>query len=276
MMRARAVLACAMDRDGKVPKDAVIFAAAVETLHLATLVHDDVMDDADTRRGQVTLQKMAGKRNAVICGDYLLAAAIKELAGASQDERYKEFDFSTYVQRIALGELRQNMNNRNFRLRAYRYLTIIDGKTAALFEASYHAGALAGGATKEQIKLYRKLGRFTGIIFQLTDDCIDYENSKEVALKPVMADFENGVVTLPLIHAFSEDPSLIDRAEAGLLTKQQIFEQVIKHDGVKYTHHTAENYYKKALDAMNNIGLTQAQEKLLGGLLKKAYEGLKS
>ncbi|SET03950.1 heptaprenyl diphosphate synthase [Pseudobutyrivibrio sp. C4] len=274
MMRAKAVLACAMDENEMVPRDAIIFAAAVETLHLATLVHDDIMDDADTRRGQITLQKKSGKRNAVICGDYLLASAIREIASVDDTDKYKDFDFSKYVEAIALGELRQNINNRNFRLGTFRYLSIIDGKTAALFEASFHAGAMAGNATEKEIKLYRRLGRYTGIAFQLTDDCIDYEVSEDTALKPVQSDFENGVVTLPLIHTFEEDASLAEKAEKGLISKEEILKEVSKHGGVEYTHKTAERYYKKGVEAINALQLSGKKREILEGLITKAYVGL--
>ncbi len=275
MMRATALLAVSMDENEMVPYDAIIFASAVEILHLATLVHDDIMDDADLRRGQVTLQKKAGKRNAVICGDYLLAAAINQLSKVSDTDKYKDFDFSKYVERIALGELRQNINNRNYRLKTFRYLTIIDGKTAALFEAAYHAGAMAGNASKEKVKYYRNLGRYTGIIFQLTDDCIDYEISEELALKPVQSDFENGVITLPLIHAFESNPSLVEKAENGQLTSKEALEEVTKAGGVKFTHDTAKAYYDKAKKAANALSLTAKQQQILGGLLERAYVGLK-
>ena len=275
MMRATALLAASMDENEMVPYDAIIFASAVEILHLATLVHDDIMDDADLRRGQVTLQKKAGKRNAVICGDYLLAAAINQLSKVSDADKYKDFDFSKYVERIALGELRQNINNKNYRLKTFRYLTIIDGKTAALFEAAYHAGALAGNASKEKVKFFRNLGRYTGIIFQLTDDCIDYEISEELALKPVQSDFENGVVTLPLIHAFENNPALIEKAENGQLNSKEVFEEVTKSGGVKFTHDMAKTYYDKAKNAADALSLTPKQQQILGGLLERAYVGLK-
>ncbi|MCR5195149.1 MAG: polyprenyl synthetase family protein [Pseudobutyrivibrio sp.] len=276
MMRARAVLACSMNDDGAIPVDAIKFAAAVEVLHLATLVHDDIMDDADTRRGQITLQKRAGKRNAVICGDFLLAAAIREISQIADKDIYKSFDFSRYVQSIALGELRQNINNRNFRMKVFRYLSIIDGKTAALFEASYHAGALAANYDPHIQKLYRRLGRYTGIIFQLTDDCIDYENTSETALKPVQSDYENGVVTMPLIHAFEKEPDLIDKAENNNLTKEEVFEAVKRNNGVEFTHKMAESYYKRAKDILTQLNMPKEKEEILGGLLTKAFVGLKA
>ncbi|MCR4695049.1 MAG: polyprenyl synthetase family protein [Pseudobutyrivibrio sp.] len=275
MLRARAVLASSMDSDGLVPQDAVLFASAIEILHLATLVHDDIMDDADTRRGQVSLQKKSGKRNAVICGDYLLAAAMNQLAKVKYQEKYENFQFSKYIQNIALGELRQTVNNRNYRLSVHRYLSIIDGKTAALFEASYHSGALAGDADAKRANLFKKLGRYTGVIFQLTDDCIDFDTSEEQALKPVMSDYENGVITLPIIHTFQEDPSLLAKAEAGQLSKEQMLEEVKSHEGVKYTHAVAEHFYKKALSIIDKLELQKDQEEILGGILHKAYVGFK-
>ncbi|SEA64259.1 heptaprenyl diphosphate synthase [Pseudobutyrivibrio sp. ACV-2] len=274
MMRAKAVLACAMDSEGMVDPDAVKFAAAIEVLHLATLVHDDIMDDADTRRGQITLQKKSGKRNAVICGDFLLAAAIRELLDVAEKDTYKNFDFSKYVQDIALGELRQNLHNKDFRLKTFRYLSIIDGKTAALFEASYHAGSLVLDCDKKTQKLYRRLGRYTGIIFQLTDDCIDYENTKDSALKPVQSDFENGVVTMPLIHAFECEPALIEKAESGTLLKEEVFEAVKKYDGVGYTHSVAESYYERALAIIEELQMGKAKKLILTKLLNRAYNGL--
>ncbi len=275
MMRAAATLACSMDEDEFIPMDAVIFASAVETMHLATLIHDDIMDDADVRRGLVTLQKKAGKRAAVICGDYLLAAAMRQLSRAADNDRYKSFDFSRYVERVALGELRQNINNRNFRLNVFRYLAIIDGKTAALFEGAYHAGALAGDESTERIGLLRKLGRYTGIIFQLTDDCIDYEVSENTAGKPVQADFENGVVTMPLIHAISKDPSLAQEAENGQLTKDKVLSEVERHGGVSFTHKMAGDYYDKCLVIMDKLCLGGKRKEILAGLLDRAYKGLK-
>ena len=275
MMRAAATLACSMNEEDRVPEDAVIFASTVETLHLATLIHDDIMDDADLRRGIETLQKRAGKRTAVICGDYLLAAALRHLSKATENDRYKEFDFSTYVERVALGELRQNINNKNYRLSVFRYLGIIDGKTAALFEGAYHAGALAGGESRERIKLFRKLGRYTGIIFQLTDDCIDYETSENKAGKPVQSDFENGVITMPLIHAFSRNPSLIVDAESGTLSKEQVLLEVKKHDGVSFTHKLAQSYYDRSLGILEELDLSGERKKILLGLLEKAFRGIK-
>lgn len=274
-IRARAVLACAMDADGGIREDAVIFAGAIEILHLATLVHDDIMDDADLRRGMETLQKKYGKRTAVICGDYLLSAAIRELDRIRDTEQYKEFRTSGYVEQICMGELRQNMNNRNYDLSVLRYLSIINGKTAALFEASYFAGAVTHETEEARLRLYRRLGRYTGVIFQLTDDCIDYENDAQAAGKSVQSDFEQGVITLPVIYTFWEKPTVKEQARAGELSTEELLSEVKRGGGIAFTHHTAKRYYEKAQRALNALEFSNEKAAILQELLDKSYYGLR-
>lgn len=274
-VRARAVLACALDGDGCIHRDAVVFAAAIELLHLATLVHDDIMDDANLRRGVVTLQKKFGKKTAVICGDYLLAAALREFAQVEDKDKYRNVNMPDYVQQICMGELRQNMNNFNYGLSMFRYLSIINRKTAALFEASYFAGAIIGEQDENRLRLYRRLGRYTGVIFQLTDDCIDYECDAKTAGKNVQLDYEQGVITLPVIYTFDSQPRLRERAEAKALSTEELLAEVKKSGGVDFTHRTAGRYYEKARAALAELKLLRQKEELLGELLDKSYYGLK-
>jgi heptaprenyl diphosphate synthase len=127
------VITCAMDIDGQIGEKAVKVGAAVEIMHLATLVHDDVIDNADVRRGEPTLQKKYGKRTAVICGDYLVCMAMKLAASASDQtdvEDYMKLDIPDYMGKVCLGELNQHINNGNVDLSVRRYLKIISGKTA--------------------------------------------------------------------------------------------------------------------------------------------------
>ncbi len=274
-VRARAVLACAMQEDGSIHNDAVTFATAIEILHLATLVHDDIMDDAELRRGKETLQKKFGKRKAVICGDYLLAMAIKELKSVEDINKYTEFDISKYIEQICMGELRQSENNRNFNLSVLTYLKIINGKTAALFDASYFAGAVVSEKDKSKLHLYRKLGKYTGLIFQMTDDCIDYENDEQTALKSVQSDFEQGVITLPVIYSFNKNPDLRKQAENQTLTTTNLINQVKEIGGTIYTHQIAKRYYDKAINILNKMNLSSQKAEILKGLLDKSYYGLK-
>ena len=138
-----------MDQDDLITPDAVKLSAAVEIMHLATLVHDDVIDNAELRRGELSLQKKYGRRTAVICGDYLLCMALKTASLIEDREEYVKRSFPDYMSKVCLGELNQHINNGNFDLSVYRYLKIIAGKTAALFEAFFHAGAVL--SVKEEL-----------------------------------------------------------------------------------------------------------------------------
>ncbi len=137
MIRARALLACAIGRDGFINPDAVKAAAAVELLHLATLVHDDIIDNADERRGIDALHKKFGEKYAVLCGDWLFCTALEFAAsvtslGSRQDD--SDRSFPRYLTQVLLGEVRQNQNNGNYRLSEREYFRIIRGKTRCCTE----------------------------------------------------------------------------------------------------------------------------------------------
>ena len=275
MIRAAALLACAQGEDGGIPADAAELAAAVEMLHLATLVHDDVIDDADLRRGIPTLQRMYGRRTAVICGDYLLAASLRLAAQVGDRERYLDLRLPDYVGRICLGELGQHLNNGNLELTAYRYLKIIGGKTAALFEAAFYAGALFFTEEERLIRRYARLGRQIGMIFQLTDDCIDFESDEATAKKPVQSDYEQGVVTLPLIRAFEQDPAFLERARRGKLVRAEVDERVRASGGLDDARRLSKRYYDRAAKLLGELGAPEEKRRRLTEILDRAFYGLK-
>lgn len=275
MIRAAALLACAQGEDGGIPADAAELAAAVEMLHLATLVHDDVIDDADLRRGIPTLQRMYGRRTAVICGDYLLAASLRLAAQVGDRERYLDLRLPDYVGRICLGELGQHLNNGNLELTAYRYLKIIGGKTAALFEAAFYAGALFFTEEERLIRRYARLGRQIGMIFQLTDDCIDFESDEATAKKPVRSDYEQGVVTLPLIRAFEQDPAFLERARRGKLARAEVDERVRASGGLDDARRLSKRYYDRAAKLLGELGAPGEKRRRLTEVLDRAFYGLK-
>lgn len=273
MIRAQALLTCAMDKNNQVHPDGIAFGSAIEILHLATLVHDDVIDNSELRRGKTSLQKKYGKRTAVICGDYLLSVALKTAASVSDKNTYLDKTLPDYMSRVCLGELRQHINNGNYNLSIFRYLKIISGKTAALFEAAFHSGAIImeKDVPHEVLREYSKLGRYLGMIFQLIDDCMDFETTENVALKPVQSDFEQNVITLPLIHAFSKKSELKESAINGTLTRKEINKVVESTGGLIYTRMMAKKYYNKANSIINNLDATQEKKELLQELLEKAY-----
>jgi heptaprenyl diphosphate synthase len=273
-IRAASVITCAMDREGLISEKAVKMAAAIEIMHLATLVHDDVIDNADLRRGELTLQKKFGKRTAVICGDYLVCMAMKLAASASEKtdlEEYMKLEIPDYMGRVCLGELNQHINNGNIDLTAAQYLRIISGKTAALFEASFFTGAALAEKDQHRIKKYAKLGHNIGMIFQLTDDCMDFEETEATAKKPVQSDYEQNVITLPLIYALKNLADFRKKAKKSKLTRGEINEAVKQTGGLNYTRLTAQKYYLKSQTLIEELAVSEEKEKELRFILDKAY-----
>jgi heptaprenyl diphosphate synthase len=270
-IRAISVLTCALDEDDLIHPDAIKIAASVELIHLATLVHDDVIDNAELRRGELSLQKKYGKRTAVICGDYLLCVALRKVSLVEGRDEYVKRRIPDYMSKVCLGELNQHINNGNFDLSVYRYLKIIAGKTAALFEASFYGGAILSVEDESQIRLYSKLGKYIGMIFQLTDDCMDFETTEQIAKKPVRSDYEQKVITLPLIHAFRKMEDLKQRARAGLLTREEIDKAVQKAGGLSYTRMVAKKYYNKSLQIIDEMVLSEGKKQKVLSILDKAY-----
>lgn len=269
-IRAVSVIMCAEDNEGRVHQNAVKMAAAIEILHLATLVHDDIIDNAELRRGDVTLQKKYGKRTAVICGDYLLSVALRIAASIQNKKDYLDMILPDYVGKVCLGELNQHINNGNINLTIYKYLKIISGKTAALFEASYFAGAIFSGCSDAETRRYRKLGYYIGMIFQLTDDCIDFEETIEGANKPVQSDYEQGVITLPLIHALLQLGDLKAKAKDTNITRAEINDAVAKTGGIKFTRMMVKKFYDKSMRIIDELTLTEHKKAQMVSILNKA------
>lgn len=273
-VRACALLTCAMDEEDRVCEEAVQLAAAVELLHLATLVHDDVIDDSDLRRGTETLQKKFGKKVAVICGDYLLSLALRIVTAIPYKDEYQKLDMPDYLSRICMGELLQEINNSNLELSVYRYLTIIRGKTAVMFEASFYGGAVFATKDKKELQLYKRIGSYVGMIFQLMDDCIDYEANQSDAKKNVRSDYEEGVITLPLIHAMEENGNFYSKVKQQELGAEAVYDEVLKAGGTDYTRKLAGRYYKKALGAMEKLAMSEAKKSRMMAVLDKSFFGI--
>jgi heptaprenyl diphosphate synthase len=271
-LRAYALLACAEEEAGVRPSAAKA-AAAVELLHLATLVHDDVIDNAGTRRGLETLMKKFGAHQAVITGDYIFCLALRLAAEAAANEKDMNEDLPRIMEVICMGELLQSINHRNFALSGNGYLRIIAGKTAALFEGCFMAGAMLGETSRPEAKAYARIGWHLGMIFQLTDDCMDYESTAEQAKKPVLSDFEQGVVTLPLIVAMGKRPDIRDRAYAGDISKEEIRQSVLENGGLKFTRNISQLYYNRAMRLLNGISASARKKEKLGELLFQAMAG---
>lgn len=272
MIRARALLVCALQRDDLIEPDAVKTAAAVELLHLATLVHDDIIDNAETRRGIAALHKKFGEKYAVLCGDWLFCAALDHVSNVNtpvggQDAVNRSF--TRYLTEVCLGEVRQNRNNHNYRLSEREYFRIIRGKTAALFEACFYAGFTLSGEDEALRDIYLEIGNNIGLIFQLADDCADYEATQKMTKKPVLSDYSQGVITLPLIYALKTDKTLSEKITAGM-KPYELKAAVQASGGFQYTHKKINLLSKKTQSAIKFLDTGVVKTELLTGLLHKA------
>lgn len=270
-IRARALLACSIDGDGLVRHGAVNAAAAVELLHLATLIHDDIIDDADIRRGIDALHVKFGEKTAVLCGDYLFCLAFDLAAAISPRETDRDkVDgvLPSYLTEICLGEIRELSNTGNLDLTEREYFRIISGKTAALFQASFHAGFLLSDEPREAGDAYIETGKQIGIIFQLTDDCLDFVSTQKAAKKPVLTDCRRGVVTLPLIYALRTDKTLRGKIENGI-SEQELKAAVMATGGIEYTQSKIKQCRSKAKRLISSLG-SESKKIRLELLLDKA------
>lgn len=200
--------------EGQISPAKRYFAAAIEVLHLATLIHDDVIDEADSRRGILAAHKQFSNRIAIYAGDYLLVYAgrlaskgLRQLGATEEDmDGVKE----GVLERILVGELSQLMNQYNSQMTMKAYLKQIQGKTALLFGLACQVGAFTVGGDKKIHQEAFRAGQAIGMAFQLRDDLIDYRLTPDQSGKPAHQDLQNGIYTAPLLLALRTDKGLRD------------------------------------------------------------------
>ena len=179
-------------------------ATASELLHIATLVHDDAIDKADTRRRRATVNKLWGTDKAVLLGDYLFARA-GEFAAATGNIRVVKL-FARTLQIISSGELRQSFDIYNLEQSFDQYRERIAGKTAALMVMATESGAILGNAPEEGIRILKDYGYNLGLAFQIVDDILDFIGTEEELGKPVGSDLAQGNITLPSLLLLKHHP----------------------------------------------------------------------
>ncbi len=177
----------------------ISLAAAVEYMHTATLLHDDVVDDSDLRRGSPTARNVWGNAASVLVGDFMLGQAFRMMVAAGS---LKALDIlSQAAAIIAEGEVMQLANLHNVDMTEDAYLQVIDAKTATLFAAAAEVGGVIASAEPRALDGIRSYGRNLGIAFQLVDDALDYASQSETLGKNTGDDFREGKITLPLLLA---------------------------------------------------------------------------
>ena len=245
-LRSRIGLICSADENGLVDDSAVKRLAAIELLHLASIIHDDVVDDSETRRGLPSVQAVFGKHGAVIAGDYLLTRCFSLVSNECNEQLNL---FARTVAALCRGEMRQEKSLFNRRITPMQYIKTISGKTAALFSAA----AAVGRSDFAHISLGHKFG----VAYQIYDDISDFTGaSKNFEGKPFSKDLKSGVITLPTIFCLSRNPDYTD-------------EEIIKDIdyGTTKSREVATAYINKLKQLSKRAGITKPQE--LGYIIDK-------
>lgn len=212
MYRPLLLLMCAGAPEHWLSRDRVIStAAAVELTHTASLIHDDVVDDAHIRRGAPTVQSKYGKHAAVYAGDSLLASALCDLLAHGCAESAAEL--LGCVKKMCAGEIAQMTNRWNTEVGLDAYFEAISGKTAALFATACRLGAREGGRSPGGVEALGRFGYYLGMLFQLNDDLNDWTSDSARSGKAVNMDFFDGIFTYPAISTFA-DPVLGPKLKA--------------------------------------------------------------
>jgi octaprenyl-diphosphate synthase len=241
-------------------------AAVIELIHTATLVHDDIVDDSNLRRGFFSVNALWKNKIAVLVGDYLLS---KGLLLSIENE---DFDLlkiiSVAVREISQGELLQLEKSRKLDITEDVYFKIIKQKTASLLAACCAIGAKSVNGSDEEVAEFHKFGEFIGVAFQIKDDLFDYGKTK--IGKPTGIDIKERKLTLPLIHAINvaekkDKRWIIDIVKNKNKDKKsikKIMDKVIKLGGVKYASDMMYLYKNKALKVLNNFPESDCKDSL--------------
>jgi len=205
---------------GRVTPATIQGAAALELLHNATLMHDDVVDMSDQRRGAETINKIWGNNVAVLMGDFFLSKclACSNATGSLQISNV----LADMVAMLVEGELEQLSNIRSHMLSEEAYFSVIRGKTASLFAACMRVGALSAGANEDEVNRLAKIGELMGLIFQIRDDIFDYFPSSSEVGKPTGHDILEGKITLPLLYALQHAPAEDARRMKAILDQSEL------------------------------------------------------
>ena len=228
-------------------------AIGLELLHTASLVHDDVVDESEERRGQASVNATYNNKVAVLTGDFILSTALLNVS-YTNNQRIIE-NLAQLGRTLASGELLQLWNISNKDISEDIYYDVIKQKTAVLFESCAAIGALSAGATDDDVAQAVHFGQNLGIMFQIRDDIFDYYDSKEIG-KPTGNDMAEGKLTLPVIYALNQNPqyesmmNLARKVKAGTINTDEIavlVEFTKQHGGIDYAEKRMEDFHREAL-----------------------------
>jgi len=241
---------------------------AIELIHTATLLHDDVVDESMLRRGQETVNSQWTNLISVLMGDYLFAKAFRIMVEPESVELMRAISRAT--ERISVGELRQIEETGNYSLSEEEYLAIIADKTASLFNVSCEVGPILGNSGKRERQKFAQFGEKIGIAFQIADDLLDFTGDPAVTGKEPGNDVITGKVTLPLIYALKKVGKdtqkeiisyLQDNKES--INFEKIYKFVRENGGIEYAYQRAHQIGEEGLEAVSSLEISEYRDCLV-------------
>lgn len=253
---------------GEINRRSYLAATMIELLHTATLIHDDVVDEANSRRGFVSINKIWKNKAGVLLGDFLLS---KGLLTALENKEFKLLEVqSRAVQSMSEGELRQLKTAGLFNMTEERYFQIISEKTASLISTCCECGAISVTNDESVHLMMREVGMHIGIAFQIRDDLFDY-GMYDIG-KPTRNDIQERKVTLPLIKAFKHAPkrkaarirALMKKRKKTSKNVEEIVSFVHENGGMEYAKKAMYDYANNAIELLNSVPDSQAKNDFIG------------
>jgi octaprenyl-diphosphate synthase len=271
--RMRPMLILLMAKNfGKITPSTQHAAVGLELLHTASLVHDDVVDESQERRGQASVNATYDNKVAVLVGDFILSTALLNVAKTG-DQRIVEY-LAELGKTLSNGEILQLTNIQNQEISEEVYYQVIKQKTAALFEACAAIGALSAGADENLVEEAKRFGQNLGIIFQIRDDIFDYYDSPEIG-KPTGNDMAEGKLTLPVIYALNNSSyesiqTLARKVKAGEVNPDEIavlVEFAKQQGGIEYAESRMWEFHAEAAEFIEHRVGDEAIRKALSAYL---------
>jgi octaprenyl-diphosphate synthase len=242
---------------------------AIELIHTATLLHDDVVDESELRRGQETVNSKWTNLISVLMGDYLFAKAFRIMVETGSIELVNAISKAT--ERVSIGELRQIEETGNYALSEEEYLEIIADKTASLFAVSCETGPILSARDDHERERFALFGEQVGTAFQIADDLLDFVGDSEITGKEPGNDLMTGMVTLPLIYSLRQVSEKSSREVAGRLRDENSEETVAfinrfvnENGGIDYAYRKADELCQRGLESISSVSGSQYFDSLAG------------
>ncbi|RKX28003.1 MAG: polyprenyl synthetase family protein [Candidatus Zixiibacteriota bacterium] len=231
---------------------------ALEFIHTATLLHDDVVDESKMRRGQETVNAQWTNLISVLMGDYLFAKAFRIMVGVESVDLMKSISRAT--ERVSIGELRQIEETGNYELSEDEYMTIIADKTASLFDVACEIGPILGNRGKRECHRFAQFGENIGIAFQIVDDLLDFVGDAKVTGKEPGNDVLTGKITLPLIYSLRKTGKASKKEIISYLRQNssrekldKVYQFIQENGGIEYAYNKANRISEEGLEAISHI-----------------------